>query len=318
MLFTESFLRKLERLSVMSRRAMSGQLHGERRSSKRGQSVEFADFRPYTPGDDFRRIDWNAYARMERFFLKLFVEEEDLTVHILVDVSRSMNWGQPNKLTFALRTAGALGYITLAGLDRVTATALGKEKSVTSNWGTWNIDYFAPHRGKQSANALFTFLERYLPDNAPIQPASIAPVPLSSVLQSYATRSTSPGPFILISDLFETPSPNQPEINSSIFQSLNVLASNGYEVTLIHTLSPEEVEPNLIGDLKLQDSESGAEVEITADFDLLQRYRNGVAEWQSELRSFCGTRNMNYVPVETTLPLEELIFAWMRQYSVLK
>ena len=110
-LFDEAFLYKLERLSILSRRAMAGQLQGERRSPKRGQSVEFADFRPYTPGDDFRRIDWNAYARLERFFLKLFVEEEDLTVHLLVDTSRSMDWGQPNKLWYAVRAAGALGYI---------------------------------------------------------------------------------------------------------------------------------------------------------------------------------------------------------------
>ena len=112
-LFDEAFLRRLERLAVLSRRAMAGQMQGERRSPKRGQSVEFADFRPYAPGDDFRRIDWNAYARLERFFLKLFVEEQDLTVHLLVDTSPSMDWGEPNKLRFALRAAGALGYVAL-------------------------------------------------------------------------------------------------------------------------------------------------------------------------------------------------------------
>jgi uncharacterized protein (DUF58 family) len=123
-LFGEAFLRKLERLAVMSRRAVTGQMQGERRSPKRGQSVEFADFRPYSMGDDFRRIDWNAYARLERFFIKLFVEEEDLTVHILVDASKSMDWGEPNKLQYAIRTAGALGYIAMVGLDRVTVKAL--------------------------------------------------------------------------------------------------------------------------------------------------------------------------------------------------
>src|SRR5512137_536165 len=121
-LFSESFLRQLERLALLYRRAAAGPLQGERRSPRRGQSVEFADFRPYAPGDDFRRIDWNAYARLERFFLKLFVEEEDLTVHLLVDASLSMDWGQPNKLHYALQAAGALGYIALAGLDRVTVT----------------------------------------------------------------------------------------------------------------------------------------------------------------------------------------------------
>src|SRR5574338_410224 len=124
-LFDEAFLRRLERLALVARRASIGQTQGERRSQKRGQSVEFADFRPYVMGDDFRRIDWNAYARLERFFIKLFVEEEDLSVHLLVDTSRSMNWGQPNKLWYATRIAGALSYIALAGLDRVTITGLG-------------------------------------------------------------------------------------------------------------------------------------------------------------------------------------------------
>ena len=124
-LFDEAFLRRLEQLAILSRQALSGQMQGERRSAKRGQSVEFADFRPYALGDDFRRIDWNAYARLERFFIKLFVSEEDVTVHLLVDVSRSMDWGTPHKLDYALRAAGALGYVALVGLDRVTVTALG-------------------------------------------------------------------------------------------------------------------------------------------------------------------------------------------------
>src|SRR5512137_563064 len=108
-LFDEQFLRKLERLALLSRRVSAGQMQGERRSPKRGQSVEFSDFRPYVTGDDFRRIDWNAYARLERFFIKLFVEEEDLTVHILIDNSRSMDWGKPNKLEYAIQVGGALG-----------------------------------------------------------------------------------------------------------------------------------------------------------------------------------------------------------------
>ena len=150
-LFDETFLRKLERLAILSRRAMAGQLQGERRSPKRGQSVEFADYRPYTPGDDFRRIDWNAYARLERFFIKLFIEEEDLTVHLLVDTSRSMDWGQPNKLWYAVRAAGALGYVALVGLDRVTVTAFGGSEN-------GYVNYLSPRRGKGQALALFSFL----------------------------------------------------------------------------------------------------------------------------------------------------------------
>ena len=218
------------------------------------------------------------------------------------------NWIMPCAAT------GAFGYIALAGLDRVTVTILGAANSKNS--------HFSPHRGKHSANALFTFLEAYLPaDTSEANSSPTFPVPLTAAIQTYAARATAPGPVIIISDLFEpvsqypkgTTTPNHP-----ITQSLNSLAAKGFEITILHILSPDEVNPELSGDLKLLDSESGSEVEITADYDLLQRYRKGLSDWQTELRSFCGIRGMHYVPVETSTPLEELLFAWMRQYSVLK
>jgi len=321
-LFDEPFLRKLERLAILSRRAMAGQLQGERRSPKRGQSVEFADFRPYAPGDDFRRIDWNAYARLERFFIKLFIEEEDLTVHLLVDTSRSMDWGQPNKLWYAIRAAGALGYVALAGLDRVTVTALGME-----DWKHGNMGYFPPRRGKGQAIALFTFLQSLMPiDNLSAAQTSSYPTfqPSNSPsiqLRAYAAAATQPGPLIVLSDLFDsTPQPsNLPAPQSSGWvDGLRALAWRGFEVTVLHILAPDEVDPKLSGDLKLLDVETGAEVEITADYDLLQRYRDGLASWQEELRRFCGARGMHYVPVETSLPFEELLFALLRRRGVLK
>ncbi|RLC73182.1 MAG: DUF58 domain-containing protein [Chloroflexi bacterium] len=288
-LFDEAFLYKLERLSILSRRAMAGQLQGERRSPKRGQSVEFADFRPYTPGDDFRRIDWNAYARLERFFLKLFVEEEDLTVHLLVDTSRSMDWGQPNKLWYAVRAAGALGYIALASLDRVTVSAFGQQVDET----------FPPHRGKQQAMALFAFLQGLTPQTD---------TDLRTALRGYATTATHPGPLLLISDL----------LDDGWRDGLNALAIRGFEVTVLHLLSPDETDPPLAGDLKLLDVETGEPVEITADYDLLARYRQGLAGWQDELRAFCGGRGMNYVTVTTDVPFEELILSFLRRRGVLR
>lgn len=290
-LFDESFLRKLERLAILSRRAIAGRLQGERRSPKRGQSVEFADFRPYASGDDFRRIDWNAYARLERFFIKLFVEEEDLNVHLLIDTSRSMDWGEPNKLWYAARAAAALGYIALAGLDRVTVTALGKANN--------EAGYFPPHRGKGQAFSLFSFISTLAAGGR----ADLAPR-----LRAYAATATLPGPCLLFSDLLDDGWSN----------GLSALAGRGFEVTVVHILSPDELDPPLSGDLKLLDAETGAEVEITADYDMLARYRAGLAAWQEELRLFCGARGMHYVPVETSLPFEELLFAWMRRQGVLK
>jgi len=296
-LFDEDFLRKLERLSMLTRQASIGQTQGERRSSKRGQSVEFADFRPYVAGDDIRRIDWNAYARLQRFFIKLFVEEEDLTVHILIDTSRSMDWGQPNKLGYALRAAGALGYIAMASLDRVTVTSLGNH--------TKGQEYhFPPHRGKGQALALFNFLQNLEASNGnngtTLQP--------ERQLQSYAAGTPFTGPALVISDLMQ----------DGWKEGLHRLAAHGFEVTVLHILSPDEVKPQLEGDLKLVDYENEASVEITADYDLLERYRNELQAWREGLERFCAARGIHYVPLETTLPLDELLFTWMRRQGVLK
>jgi uncharacterized protein (DUF58 family) len=291
-LFDEAFLRKLERIAILSKRAMAGQLQGERRSPKRGHSVEFADFRPYSVGDDFRRIDWNAYARLERFFIKLFVEEEDLTVHLLIDTSLSMDWGQPDKFTYAVRSAGALGYIALHGLDRLTITALGENPN--SNGG-----YFSPHRGKQNAFALFSFL---------LGLKAGGQAYLGQRLQTYATSAPKPGPLLLLSDLMD----------DGWAVGLNTLAARGFDVSVMHILSPDEVNPNFTGDLKLLDSETKAAVEITGEYDLVERYRRGLADWREELRRFCGARGMQYAPIETSIPIEELLFARLRQHGILR
>jgi hypothetical protein len=111
---------------------------------------------------------------------------------------------------------------------------------------------------------------------------------------------------------------NQPSNHPAFQTALNALASKGFEVTLLHTLSPDELRPDMNGDLKLMDRETGADVEITADYDLIQRYQASLADWQNELRLFCRARSMQYVSVATDLPLEELLFAWLRQYAVLK
>src|SRR3954451_13566774 len=122
--FDEGFLRQLERLGVLMKQPARGGLKGGRRSVKRGQSVEFADYREYALGDDLRQLDWNVYARLERLFVKLFVEEEDVTISFLLDASPSMAFGRPEKLLFAKRAIAALGHIALAGEDRVVLTTL--------------------------------------------------------------------------------------------------------------------------------------------------------------------------------------------------
>ena len=309
--FSEDFLRRLERLALIARRASVGQTQGERRSPKRGQSVEFADFRPYVAGDDFRRIDWNAYARLERFFIKLFVEEEDLTRHLLIDTSRSMHWGEPNKLRYAAQVAGALGYIALAGLDRVTVSAVGGTGAKLPNGG-----YFAPHRGKRQALALFNFLQAL---SRPGDEQGAPAVDPAQALRAYASTralaagsssaaATRPGSLILLSD-FQ---------HDGWVEGLRALATRGFEISVIHLLAPEELDPVLDGDLKLVDSEDAAAVEITADYDLLSRYKQGLAAWQDSLRSFCLARGILYIPLSTAMPLEELLFAWLERQGVIR
>ncbi|MBE7471693.1 MAG: DUF58 domain-containing protein [Anaerolineae bacterium] len=307
-LFPSSFLRRLETLTLIARQAQRGQWQGERRSPKRGQSVEFADYRNYVPGDDFRLVDWNAYARLERFFLKLFVEEQDLTVHLLVDTSRSMDWppeaaGQPgHKFTYACRAAAALGYIALASLDRVTVSTVG---------GSPETPPFLPHRGRQQAFALFDYLGSL---------SATGSTNLAHALSRYAAHARHPGPLLIFSDLFDSSSQpsNPPTFQPSFASSLTPLLSRRFEISLIHLLSPDEVDPPLTGDLRLLDVETGHTVEITADYESLARYKAGLASWQTEIREWCGKRNIAYVPVTTDTPFEEFIFAFLRQRGILK
>lgn len=298
------FLRRLETLTLIARQAQRGQWQGERRSPKRGQSVEFADYRTYVPGDDFRLIDWNAYARLEKFFLKLFVEEEDLTVHLLLDTSRSMDWppettGQfVHKLTYARRAAAALGYIALTGLDRVTVSALAEA----------NGSYFAPHRGRQHAFALFDFLE---------QVSTTDRIDLGQALARYATQARRPGPLLIFSDLFDL-SASGATSSFAWADGVTALLARRFEVSLIHLLAPDEADPALDGDLRLLDSETGQAVEITADYEALTRYQTGLVTWQREIRRWSAQRNVTYVPVTTDVPFEAFVFTFLRHRGLLK
>ena len=289
--FDSQFLSQLERLAILSRQMIAGQLQGERRSPKKGQSVEFSDFRPYTLGDDFRRIDWNAYARLEKFFIKLFVEEEDITVYFLLDTSASMNWGNPNKFDYSIRAAAALGYIALVGLDRTTAYALGQTKP--------HLKHFPPHRGKRQAHKYFSYLEN-------IHPAK----ELNFVKEIIAFRSMAkqPGPLVFITDLY----------NPQWKEALSTLSNGKFEISLLHILSPDEINPGFTGDIKLLDIETNEEIEITADYDLIQRYKNQIAHWKDEIELFCSQRGIHYIPLETTLHLQELLFSVLRRQTVLK
>ncbi len=288
-LFEPAFLAKLDRLALITKRAVAGELQGERRSPKRGASVEFADFKPYVPGDDFRQIDWNLYARMERFFLKLFVAEEELTIHLLVDRSRSMDWGEPNKLWYAKRAAGAMGYIALSNLDRVALTAFGQDQELA----------LPPQRSKRGVAALFNFLTELQPGAA---------TNFAAVCKRYAQTARNPGPLLLCSDL----------LDADWQAGLQSLLSRRFEITLLHVLAPQEITPELDGDLRLVDAEGGPPVDLTADVDLLQRYEQQLATWRTEVSDFCNGRGIAYVPIDTGTPLEDVLFNLLRRRGIVR
>lgn len=298
LLLSSTFLARLDQLVLVTRRARVGAFKGERRSPRRGGSIEFADYREYAPGDDFRQVDWNAYARLERLFLRLFVEEEDVTVHILLDASASMNWGEPvaeggvrSKWHYAQRLAAALGYIVLVGMDRLVAAAVVAKSR--------DLVIMQPLRGKSSAPAWFNWLTALEPGG------SAAPY---AALTRYAAQTRRAGPLILISDL----------LDDGWQKGIQQLNAQQYEIGILHLLSPDEIEPTFEGDLKLLDSERDAPVEITADYDLLERYHRRVREWQNEWATFCAARGINYVPLTTAQPLEKVVLSLLRKHQVVK
>lgn len=298
-LFDESTLHKLEQLTLVAERVRVGVMKGDRRSSKRGTSIEFADYRNYVKGDDLRRLDWNVYARLERPFIKLLEEEEDLAVHLLVDVSASMNWpdvdsqdiaDNTHKLQYAFKLTGALGHIALASGDLVTVTLM--RSSGDQSWG--------PFRGQQNSLRLLQFLEAG---------TAVGITDLNLSLRHYALRGRRPGLLFILTDLL---SPNGYQ------DGLNALLARGYEVGLIHLLSPDEVEPPLGGDLKLVDIETGADAEITLDPTTLNLYRERLQSWMGEIAAYCAGRHVHYIPVTTDLPWERLVMQTLRVKGILK
>ena len=288
-LFDEAFLRRLEQLELASRRLTAGRMKGERRSVRRGQSVEFADYRTYAAGDDLRQLDWNAYARLERLFVKLFVEEEDVTVHVLVDASRSMDYGEPNKLDAARRAAAALAYLGLASMDRVSAAFLGD--------GTASA--MRPLRGKRRAAELFAFLSEPRPERL---------TELAGAARAYASRMRGTGPLILVSDLMDP----------GYLDALRDLAGTRSQLSVLHLLAPDELEPEVPPDARLVDRETGQSVEVSGDDDLVDRYRARLAEWQSEIAAFVSRRGGAYVPVSSDIDLADLLFDVLRRRRVVE
>ncbi len=297
MLFDETSLRKLQQLTLVTSRVRAGALRGERRSLKRGAGLEFADFRDYVPGDDLRRVDWNVYARLDRPYIKLREEEEDLAVHILIDASQSMDWGEgsQHKFAFALHLAAGVGSIALGTGDRISVVMLSKLK-VDDSPPITEVSL----RGQQYLLHLLKFLEA--------QQAAGA-TNLDAAMHRYLIKPRRPGLVTLISDLL---SPNG-------YQSaLKMLQQRGHEVAIVHVLSPDEVDPPLAGDLKLIDVETGLAQEVSLDSGLRTAYRERVEAWRNEAQTFCRARGLRYLAVETDRAWDEVVLYDMRKAGMVR
>jgi uncharacterized protein (DUF58 family) len=293
MLFNESTLRKLNQLTLVASRVRSGAIKGERRSSRRGSSVEFADYRNYTAGDDLRRLDWNIYARLEKPFIKLLEEEEDLAVYVLVDASRSMNWGEgeENKFQYALRLAAGIGSIALSSGDLLSIGILQAGR-VTAEFG--------PSRGQYAMPRLFRFFESLEADQA---------TNLNTSLRDYSIKPRRAGLVVLISDLLAT---------DGYESGLRQLLGRGHEAAMIHVLSPDEIDPPLAGDLQLVDIETNFEQDVSIDSGLRNLYHARVQAWKQSIQTDCRKHGIRYLDLVTSLSWDQALLLEMRRAGVVK
>jgi len=289
-LFNDEFLKKLEYLSILSKRLFAGQFRAERRAKRRGTGLEFADYRQYVAGDDFRHLDWKAYLRLNRLILRLFEEEEDLPIYLFVDVSQSMTYGDPSKVDYAKRVAAALCYIGLSNLDRVHVVAYADKIR----------GELSPQRGKGRIFRVFKFLEEV---------ATGGETNAKESFKIYCTETRRRGLAVVISDFFDPTG----------FQSgLDILRHFKHDLFILHIAAHEEVDPTLKGELVLVDSENNVSREVTVTPSLLASYKAEYTRFCTEIEEYCSKYQLGYVRTVTDFPFEELVLRVFRQGRFLK
>lgn len=283
-LFGEDFLKRLEYLHIVSRKVFSGASRAERRTRKIGAGVEFADHRPYAPGDDLRMLDWKLYARLEKLLIRLFEEEEDLHVYLLVDISESMRLGHPPKVDYGRRVAAALAYIALANLDR--AAVLGFADGLQGR--------LPPARGKGRIHKVFRFLTA-------LQPGGVTD--LATAARSFVHQNARRGVVVVISDLYDP---------AGAQEGLNFLRYNRFEPFVVHVHDPAELRPDVRGDLRLVDCETGEQRDVTVTDRLVRRYQEAYEEFRRELEEFCTSRRIPYFQAPVDVPFDDLVLRIFR------
>lgn len=302
-LLTPQLLRALEQFQLLAARRAKSSARGERRSRARGQSVEFADYRNYVPGDDFRYLDWNLYGRLERLFLKLYEEERELPVRIFLDASESMNFGEPRKFDFARRVAAAVGYVALAGFDRVSVIAFPDPARRNDGQSATASELAARGalraiRGKRSAMTYFRNLEAL---------TSAGPADLNEALRRGALEARQAGLAVVLSDFLDP---------AGYESGLKALVGRGFQVDAVQILSPEELEPRSFGDFRFIDSETGREQEVTFGRYRMKAYQRSVQNYIQRLREFCQARGVNLFSVSSGIELQTLLLKQLREAEV--
>ncbi len=284
----EAFLSRLDAMSLRLKHPSAGGSGGLRRSKALGTSVEFSDFREYAIGDDLRRVDWNAYARFDKLFLKLFMEEQEARVHLIVDASASMAFGEPSKWETAARLAEVLSYLALIGGDTVVLFALQGEHALHTR----------PLKGRQSYMEAADFLRQIQPKGKTDFTAAIPRLPLSS----------GRGLTVFLSDFL---------CESGYESALSSLWYRKQEVMALQVLSERELEPVLEDAVELWDKETGKNLELMASYDVLKAYRRTVEEFLQQLRGFCLQRGMGHLLVQAEKELEKEILRDLARAGIL-
>jgi uncharacterized protein (DUF58 family) len=336
-LLSPAMVARISALDYTSKKIFAGKLKGERRSKRRGQSVEFADHRAYVRGDDTRHIDWSIYARLDRLFLKLFLEEEDLALHVVLDCSASHDCGNPNKFLYMQQVAMTLGYIGLVNYNRVTISAIGGGRSDEGTQARRHeeeagdaaplrrsvtpslLSSIRDLRGRRRTRDLAAFL-------CGLEPSG--PSPWTEGCKRIALSRRGKGVMVVLSDFF---------IKEGYESGLRLLLGRGYDVFAVQVLSPQEIEPagdaasrgragmsgggggdTLAGDLRLRDIEDADVAEVTISQPLLKRYKATLAAYNDQLRMFCARRDISLASVRSDTPIETLILDHLRKRGLLR
>jgi len=289
-LLDPEFMNRLERLDIVSRKIFAGRMKGERRSKRKGQSVEFADYRNYVVGDDLRFLDWNIYGRLEKLFIKLFFEEEDLHVSILLDYSKSMDFGNPAKAIYAKRVAAALAYIGLVNYNRVTLCGYS--------------DRFGPEQAGVRGRHLISKVLNCLVN---LEPAGAGN--MTAACRHFAIRHPQRGIVVVLSDFMD---------KGGYEEGLRYLLGRHYDLYAIQLLSPQEIKPDLAGDLRLRDVEDDDIAEVTISRALLNRYKQNLNAYCGQLQEYCTRRGITYLFTSTEVPFDQLVLTYLRKRGLLR